>query len=139
MFKQLLIGLVCSVLSFSAIAGKKETPESLEGATVITAAEVIDLIGKFDDLVLIDSRKISDLEKGFIEGAISLPNTDTDNASLAKIIPTKATPVIFYCNGSKCGRSYKAAVIAIKAGYVKVFWFRNGITEWESQGFPIVR
>jgi rhodanese-related sulfurtransferase len=44
--------------------------------------------------------------------------------------------MVFYCNGSPCWRGYKGADAAIKAGYKKVSWFRDGLPAWESKGFP---
>ena len=55
----------------------------------------------------------------------------------AAIIETKATPVIFYCNGVKCDRSVKSAQIALDNGYTNIYWFRGGIEEWRANGFPI--
>ena len=51
------------------------------------------------DLVIIDARKKSDYEKGYIEGAHNLANTSTTEASLAQLVPGKDHPVLFYCNG----------------------------------------
>lgn len=89
--------------------------------------------------MIIDSRKASDHAKGFIEGSIHLVDTDTTPETLAKVVPNKAAPVVFFCNGIKCGRSGKAAKVAIAAGYSKVYWFRNGWDEWLAKGFPIAK
>lgn len=137
-YKLLAMLLATAFLSGVAFAGKKETPQFLEGTVRVSAEEMIELVEKFDDLVIVDSRKKSDVAKGFIEGAVSLPNTETNASTLAKHVATKATPVAFYCNGIKCGRSYKAAKIALAEGYSKVYWFRGGIQEWEAKGLPIV-
>jgi len=89
--------------------------------------------------VIVDARKNSDHLKGFIEGSISLPDTDTNSESLAAIINDKHTPVVFYCNGVKCARSVKAAKIAVESGYSNIFWFRGGWDEWINKGFPITK
>ncbi len=47
-------------------------------------------------------------------------------------------PVIFYCNGPACWKSYKAAVAARKAGYRDVYWFRGGVSEWKQEGKPLI-
>jgi len=137
--KTLSIGLIAtSFIAGSAFAGEKEVPPFIDGTVRVSAEEMIDLVEQYDELVIIDSRKKSDVAKGFIEGSISLPNTETDPASLAKHVASKSTPVLFYCNGSKCGRSVKAAKIALADGYSKVYWFRGGMQEWEAKGLPVV-
>jgi len=139
LLKALSIGLIASsFIAGSAFAGKKEVPQFINGTVRVNAEEMIDLVEQHDELVIIDSRKKSDLAKGFIEGSISLPNTETSSASLAEHIVSKTTPILFYCNGIRCSRSVKAAKVAIAAGYSKVYWFRGGIQEWEAKGLPVV-
>ena len=139
LLKTLSIGLLASsFVAGSAFAGKKEVPQFIDGTVRVSAEEMIDLVEQYDELVIIDSRKKSDVAKGFIEGSISMPNTETNPDSLAKHVASKATPVLFYCNGIKCGRSVKAAKIAIADGYSKVYWFRGGMQEWEAKGLPVV-
>lgn len=135
----ILIALATLALSNTAIAGKKEVPKLLEGTKIVTAEQVVDLIGETDELVVVDARKVSDHKQGWIEGAHSLPNTETTEATLAKLVPNKAGPVLFYCNGIKCGRSYKSAKKAIEYGYTNIYWFRGGIDEWEAKGLPMVK
>ena len=122
-----------------AVAGKKIVPEFIDGTIRVGAEEVIELVEEVPNLVIVDSRKSSDHRKGFIEGSIGMPNTETNANSLRKHVSSKRTPVLFYCNGIRCGRSVKAAKIAMANGYKKVYWFRGGIEEWEAKGLPLVR
>lgn len=138
-FKKVGVALMASLfVAGFAVAGEKEVPQFIEGTVRVSAEEMIELVEKHDNLVIVDSRKKSDVAKGFIEGSISLPNTDTNADSLAKAVPSKSTPVVFYCNGIKCGRSGKAAQIALAEGYTSVYWFRGGMQEWEAKGLPVV-
>jgi len=121
----------------ATFAGKKLTPEQLAGTTRVSAEEVIELIESIPNLKVIDARKVSDFEKGHIEGAINLPNTETDEASLGKIVSAKADPVLFYCNGERCGRSVESAKKAVSYNYSKIYWFRGGMQEWEGKGLPV--
>jgi rhodanese-related sulfurtransferase len=131
----LAAGLLASNLS---VAGKKIVPEFIDGTNRVGAEELIELVEAMPNLVMIDSRKSSDYRKGYIEGAIGLPNTETNARTLRKYVPSKSTPVVFYCNGIRCGRSVKAAKIAIAAGYKNIYWFRGGMEEWEGKGLPVV-
>ncbi|QKK11039.1 MAG: rhodanese-like domain-containing protein [Pseudomonadota bacterium] len=127
------------LLLFASSAGwaAEDTPEQIPGTTRVTAEDVVALVGKFDDLVIIDARTKKDNSAGFIEGAISLPDTETTPASLAAHIPTKTTPVLFYCNGVKCGRSVTSCQMALAEGYSNVYWFRGGWGEWTAKGMPV--
>ncbi len=140
LFSLITIGFSVFFIAQGAVAGTHEpTPTSLDGASVISAEQVIELIGSNSNLVVIDARKDSDHQKGWIEGSHALPNTDTNPDSLAKIAPDKGAPVLFYCNGVNCHRSYESAKIALAAGYSKVYWFRGGMEEWETKGLPVVK
>ena len=121
------------------IQAEEFVPDSIAGTTKISAEELIKLAQTEPHLVIIDSRKSSDHSDGYIEGSISLPDTATSAKSLANHIPSKSTPVIFYCNGIKCGRSATAAKIAVTTGYTDIYWFRGGWSEWTKKGYPITR
>ena len=116
---------------------KKISPMTLEGAKTITAADVINLIDKLSDLVIIDSR-MDDRPQGYIESSINLADIDTDCDSLAEIIKDHHAPVIFYCNGIKCRRSEKAIKVAASCGYDNIYWYRGGFDDWMKQGYPFI-
>ncbi len=129
--------LFLSFIVIGSVQAKEDTPESISGTTRVSAEELIDLVENHEDLVIIDARKSSDRTKGFIEGSIGLPDTDTTPATLAQHIDSKATPVVFYCNGVKCSRSVKASKKAVADGYHNVYWFRGGWGEWIDKGYPV--
>lgn len=114
-------------------------PEQIPGVKRIDAEGVIEVAGKFKKLVIVDSRIPDDRKIGYIEHSISLSDTKTNCKSLAKIIPSKQTPVLFYCNGVKCGRSVVATRIALKCGYKEIYWFRGGFEEWKSKEYPFLQ
>ncbi|MBV1870655.1 MAG: rhodanese-like domain-containing protein [Gammaproteobacteria bacterium] len=130
-----------ALFTFGAIANANEmkTPESIAGTTRISAPDIFDLYDKYENLIIIDSRKPSDRAGGYIEGSIALPDTDTTAETLAKHIPSKTSEVVFYCNGPKCGRSVKASKMAVKEGYKNIFWFRGGWEEWTQNEYPFVK
>ena len=136
---QHLAFLFLSFVITSAWAEKKEMPQSLDGSTRVDAEEIFELAEELDDLVIIDSRKPSDHAKGHIETSINLTDTKTNAESLAKLLSSKSTNVVFYCNGPKCSRSYAASKNAIELGYSNVYWFRGGWAEWLDKGFPVAK
>ena len=125
-------------ISFASFAGEM-APEAIDGTIKVSADDIFELYEKFDNLVIIDSRKPADRVAGYIEDSIALPDFDTNADSLTQYIETKSTPVVFYCNGKKCGRSVKAAKIAVKEGYTNVYWFRGGWAEWTGKKYPFVK
>ena len=131
--------LLLSLFASNYAAAGEVTPDTLAGTTKVSAEQVIELVDAHPDLVIIDSRKSSDHAKGYIEGSVALPNTETTPATLAQHVKSKSTPVLFYCNGITCGRSVEAAKIAIAAGYTKIFWFRGGWAEWTKKGLPVTK
>lgn len=122
-----------------AHAEKPVAPEYIRGATIVSAEELVELAITTPKLVIIDSRKQDEYRQGHIEGAISLLDTETSEKSLAQIIPTKKTPVLFYCNGSRCLRSSNATTKALAWGYKSIYWFRGGWREWSDKRMPISR
>jgi rhodanese-related sulfurtransferase len=122
-----------------ALAEKADVQESVDGTTRVSAEEVIELLSNNPDLVIVDARKASDRAKGYIEGSIGLPDTETTQESLAANVPAKDSAVMFYCNGVKCGRSVKSAKNAVSWGYSNVYWFRGGWEEWTEKGYPVTK
>jgi rhodanese-related sulfurtransferase len=48
----------------------------------------------------------------------------------------KNDPVVFFCNGAECWKSFKASKAARDAGYTQVYWLRGGMPEWSAQNLP---
>jgi len=133
--------ILCVVLSLSCsiAAGEKPyAPESLPGATILTAEEVISLILGNPDLIVIDSRKKTEYIKGHIEGAINILNTELGLEELEFIAPDRSTMLLFYCNGVRCLRSSDSLARAVGWGYTNLFWFRGGWKEWTEKRLPVV-
>ncbi|HSJ48478.1 MAG TPA: rhodanese-like domain-containing protein [Gammaproteobacteria bacterium] len=119
--------------------GKMEVPEAVPGVTTQDAEGLIGLVQSLPGLVLIDSRVPADRHQGYIQGSISLPDNQTACATLGDVLPDLDTPVVFYCNGVKCGRSVIAIQIARDCGYRNVHWFRGGFEEWKQKGYPFLQ
>lgn len=119
---------------------KEEAPDNIPGTQKVSATDIIDLVETEPNLVIIDSRKPADREAaGWIPGAMALPNFETTPETLAELLASKDSPVLFYCNGPKCGRSGDAAQKAIDAGYTNIYWFPGGWEDWSNAGLPVER
>lgn len=122
-----------------------DVPGSLAGAKVVTAAEVGKLAAT--GAIIVDSRVASEFADGHIKGAISIPyreksakavtyDPQQDSFNLGKLPSNKAAPVVIYCNGPDCWKSFKASAAAIKAGYTNIYWYRAGFPDWKAKGLP---
>ena len=132
------------LLWFMAITGAwaeggAVSPDSIPGTVKVDAESLIELVEKIPGLVIVDARIRQDRLQGYIEGSVSLPDVETDCEALARFAPRKTTPVLFYCNGPKCGRSVHASRKALACGYTRVYWFRGGFEEWSKKNYPFLK
>ena len=136
----LVIFSVALLCGFAAPARADEAPLQIQGAKTVDADTVIALIQKTNNLVILDDRSAADYEAGHIEGAVRLIDTDITNESiLAQHVKSKDAPVLFYCNGVKCGRAAKATLKAVGWGYSNVYYYALGMEEWKDRQLPLVR
>lgn len=126
---------------------KPDTPSSVEGATVITVDQAKALLDT-KAATFFDMRNPLNFGKGHLPGATLIayreksafaPDFDAiqDSFELAKLPTDKNATIVLYSDGPKGWKSYKAAVLAVKAGYTKVFWMRDGFAAWTNRGLPI--
>jgi rhodanese-related sulfurtransferase len=135
----ILVTLLALCMAAPAWTAEEEAPLQLAGAVTVNAEQIIALIKSTPEMVIIDSRKPEDFTAGAIEGAVLLTDTHMTPDALAEAVPSKATPVLFYCNGLKCGRAANAAAMAVAWGYRRVYYYALGMTEWHRLGLPVVK
>jgi len=122
-----------------------ETPNTLAGVKTVAADEVQKMLAA--GVPVIDTRVAAEFAEKSIKGAVSVPYKEksakapdfdpaADKFDLAKLPADKAAPLVFFCNAGECWKSYKASVVASKAGWSKVHWFRGGMPEWVAKGLP---
>ena len=137
--RRFLLSIALLVCSLHLQAGTKpDVPENIEGASNLSAEQVIELILSNPGLVIIDSRKKTEYVKGHIEGSINILNTQLTESDLQKVLPDKSAQVLFYCNGNRCMRSADATRKALSWGYNRVYWFRGGWKEWTNKKLPVI-
>jgi len=134
-----ILSALAVVLGLTGVAVGQDAPMQINGANTVNARQIFDLVSSKPNLVILDNRKEEDYAAGHIEGSIRLIDTDVSPETLAKHIPTKATPVLFYCNGVKCGRAAKATEKAVRLGYTNVYYYALGMDEWHKEGLPLVK
>lgn len=138
--RTLAAGLLTILLGGPAFAEEPiKSPPDIPGATKVTAEQVIETANRYPDLIIIDARIRMDRRQGYLEGSISLPDVDTTCESLGAVLPAMDSPVLFYCNGPRCGRSAKSVKRALACGYTNIFWFRGGYEEWQNKHYPVIK
>ncbi len=126
--------------------GQPLTPDDLKGAMVVNDEWVKD---NYKKMKVYDVRKKAEYAEGHIPGAVAVPYDEKSDKSTSfdptqdkfnlSVFPSdKNEPLIIYCNGPRCWKSYKAAILLIKAGHKNVHWYRNdGFPAWKSKGNPV--
>ncbi|MFK7996869.1 MAG: rhodanese-like domain-containing protein [Granulosicoccus sp.] len=131
-------------------------PATLQGATRVTALEVVRLRSEFDALVVdvipehikpdtlpAGQRWFPVVHRG-VANALWLPDVGYGSLSRATEnyfkrhlqISTNGDldhPVVFYCR-IDCWMSWNAAKRALSFGYTRVSWFADGIDDWRFEG-----
>ena len=128
---------------------KPPTPGMLKGGQVIDtkiAKQLVDAKG----VLFFDMRSPVNFGKGHLPGAKSLPyreNSDfkadfdpaKDQFDLKALPADKGAKLVFYSDGPTGWKSYKASVLAIKAGYTNVHYYRAGTDDWVKAGLPLAK
>jgi rhodanese-related sulfurtransferase len=122
-------------LSSSTTFAAGVSPQTINGATTVDTTKAKQL---FDQGALfVDVRRDSDWDSGRIPDALHL--------ELKKVFSQQSLlgeaaindPIVIYCNGEKCLRSSKATILAVKWGFKKVYFFRDGFPAWKQASQPI--
>lgn len=102
-------------------------------APVISTA---DLHAKVGVLTVIDVRSHYEYETLHIKDAVNIPLSDKDfEQAVMRLQARSDQPMVFYCNGRTCKKSYEATRRALRAKDGKAYVYDAGIFEW-AQTYP---
>lgn len=141
------LGLAIIIPCAGTPAFAAETPQVLAGGKVISIEEAKKLVDA-KSASFVDTRAVLNYGKGHVPGAIAVAyreksakaeNFDAtqDQLDLSKLPQDKNAQVVFYSDGPTGWKSYKASVLAIRAGYKNVMYMRGGFAEWIAKKFPV--
>lgn len=95
-----------------------------------------DLFNNFDNVIIVDTRSAYEFHTLQIIGAVNIPVSSKSFVSQVKQLREKSLkPIVFYCNGRSCFKSYEASTLAMKAGVKDTYAFDAGMFEW-AQAYP---
>lgn len=100
----------------------------------ITSREAREMMGKKQQILLLDVRTPDEYRQAHLKGAKLIP-IDTMERRLSEI--PKGAPIIVYC--AVGSRSVPVANFLSKNGYKEVYNMSDGIVGWYRSGFPIER
>lgn len=104
--------------------GRKDYPK-------IPTIELNDLFHKLNDVIVVDARSTLEFETLRILHAVNIPVASEDfENQVIKLRQSTSKPIVFYCNGRRCHKSYLATKKAIAAGVSGVYAYDAGIFEW---------
>jgi len=90
-----------------------------------------DVFKNLDKIVIVDARSQYEFDTLHIKGALNLPVSDKNfDANLRTLRGKTEKPIVFYCNGVACHKSYQAVRRAIYLKVDKTFAYDAGIFAW---------
>ena len=109
--------------------GRSEFPE-------LAIYEKAILFEDFNQVVMVDTRSNYEFQTLRIQGAINIPVSSKDfGAKLLKLRKTTSKPIVFYCNGRSCYKSYRASREANRLNIDNTYVYDAGVFEW-AKAYP---
>jgi len=126
--------IFCSVLAFgAAVAEEDKFPlrRKWPDLVPISTPELATARSQ-NDAIVVDVRTDAEYEIMHIEGSHHIPHDGiiSKSAELSALTERPGHLLVFYCNGTTCAKSYKAAEIATSMGHKGVRVYDGGIFEW---------
>jgi rhodanese-related sulfurtransferase len=128
----LCLTVLCSVLCLSAFPAMAEDYPLRAYYPEVPHISTSRLMADYDRAVIVDTRSRLEYEVAHINKAVLQP-LDSDGFAdrLQELRPKSAAePLVFYCNGHSCAKSYQAAQLALSLGFGNVYAYDGGIFDW---------
>ena len=133
MRKMLSLFMIIGLFSVSSIAfadkdegfpGRKEFPK----IPVMELSELNKLLG---EVIIVDARFSLEFDTLKIKDAVNIPvASKTFEDQILKLREKTSKPIVFYCNGRRCFKSYIAVKRSQEVGVNDVYAYDAGIFEW---------
>lgn len=130
-FLRTSLSVFALLLSFSAFAASDEGFPGRAKFKGVPVYEMSELQAALDKVVVVDARSSYEYETLRIKGAKNIPVASKHfEEDLASLRASTNKPIVFYCNGRSCFKSYIASKKAMEIGISDTFAFDAGIFEW---------
>ncbi len=135
--RAMMVLMVLGCCSGAAMAADEAT--EFQGRSLYPTVKWIELeqLAKMrPNVIIVDARSNYEYDTLHIKEAINVPLGDKGFVdAVQKLRKESPHPIVFYCNGRTCMKSYQAALKAQDAGIANVFAYDAGIFDW-AKAYP---
>lgn len=97
----------------------------------VSVIELDELFRRLDEVIVVDVRSAYEYETLRVKGAINIPlSSKTFVSRMRKLRMSDTRPIVVYCNGKTCMKSYKAARKCAVNKIDNVHSYDAGIMDW---------
>jgi rhodanese-related sulfurtransferase len=89
-----------------------------------------ELSKRFNEVLVIDVRSKYEFDTLHVKDAVNVPLTTGFGEKMVRLRAQHNKPLVFYCNGKTCLKSYDAALSAAKARLHNLYAYDSGIFDW---------
>ena len=129
-----LILLLTGLYPIIGWSADEEETEEFPGRPLypeVSVIELDELKRRFDEMVVVDVRSKYEFETLRIKGAINIPlSSKSFTSSMRQLRLSDPRPIVVYCNGKTCMKSYKAARKCATNKIDNVHAYDAGIMDW---------
>jgi rhodanese-related sulfurtransferase len=128
----LLLVVLATLILFNPAHAKTDDFPGRKQYPNVAYITLDDLFARKDNVTLVDTRSDYEYSTLHIKGAINIPISDIEFSNkVRQIYDDKKKPIVFYCNGHSCTKSYEAVLKAKRfAKVTDAVAFDGGVTDW---------
>ncbi len=116
--------------------GKKGKEAGKDTEATVNTAGLVALIAAKVPMVIIDARSGKNDDGKRIPGAKSINAGSTDE-EIKALLPDKSALIVTYCANLECPASHQLAEKLMKAGYINLIEYPEGIEGWQKAGHKV--
>lgn len=125
-----VFGLTCGVANAQPAKSTTEFPYRSQYIDV-TIIETADLNKRFNDVIVVDVRSAYEYQTLRVKDAVNIPlGTRVFLDEIRKLREGSPKPIVFYCNGKTCRKSYDAVLAAQSARIPNTLAYDAGVFDW---------
>lgn len=130
-----IVFLLCALISlFSSKIFSAEADPQFPGRELyreVPTYSLKELSQNFDSIIIVDTRSKYEFDTLHIKGSTNIPLSDKSfDTRLHSLRAVSDKPIVFYCNGVTCHKSYQAVRRAMSMKIDNTFAYDAGIFAW---------
>ncbi|MFP4609680.1 MAG: rhodanese-like domain-containing protein, partial [Thiohalophilus sp.] len=130
MFRQVFIFALLGLLVIPAARANDEGFPGRAEYPAISVIEQSELLDRLEEVVIVDARSSLEFDTLRITGAVNIPvAAKSFEEEIQALRNSTDKPIVFYCNGRTCMKSYLAAEKAAAVGVTETYAYDAGMFE----------